>query len=327
MKKHLIILASIMGLISTLVIHAETAAAQVNPASIDLFNYQPPNRNSTVCSIPINYDAGSTDAATQDNAVTERTEQENVAVHNPFVISFYKPTYILPYYYTAYPDQAVYQGDIPDNQNINHNELMFQISFKEPIWSFNDTHKLYLAYTQDSFWQAYQNSPFFRETDYQPELFLANQVNWHLLDGWQTNFFNIGALHESDGRGGTMERSWNRLYVEAISAKGNWLSDIQPWYIIKEHTLETYNPDIAHYLGYGQVLFGYKFHSQLFALTLENEAESGFSRGSETFTWSFPLWDDLRGYVLVFSGYGQSMIEYNHYTNSIGLGISLSDWI
>ncbi|MFN7095894.1 MAG: phospholipase A, partial [Burkholderiales bacterium] len=26
-------------------------------------------------------------------------------------------------------------------------------------------------------------------------------------------------------------------------------------------------------------------------------------------------------------GYGQSMIEYNHYTNSIGIGIALNDWI
>jgi len=35
----------------------------------------------------------------------------------------------------------------------------------------------------------------------------------------------------------------------------------------------------------------------------------------------------VKGYVQVFSGYGQSLIDYNRYTNGVGIGFALSDWI
>ena len=41
----------------------------------------------------------------------------------------------------------------------------------------------------------------------------------------------------------------------------------------------------------------------------------------------FPLVNHFHGYVQGFSGYGQSLIEYNHYTNSASLGIAINDWI
>jgi phospholipase A1 len=43
-------------------------------------------------------------------------------------------------------------------------------------------------------------------------------------------------------------------------------------------------------------------------------------------TWGFPLVRRVSGYVQVFSGYGESMIDYNHYQNTIGIGFSLADW-
>jgi phospholipase A1 len=134
-------------------------------------------------------------------------------------------------------------------------------------------------------------------------------------------------MHQSNGKGGDLERSWNRVYAEAILANGGWSVLVQPWYIIKDSSLDNHNSDIAHYMGHGVAWVSYKVGQQVFSVMVRNELESGFSRGAEEITWSFPLTTHLKGYMLLFSGYGQSLIEYNHYTNSVGLGISISDWI
>ena len=36
---------------------------------------------------------------------------------------------------------------------------------------------------------------------------------------------------------------------------------------------------------------------------------------------------NVKGYVYLFSGFGYDLIDYNHYTNGAGLGITLNDWI
>ena len=84
---------------------------------------------------------------------------------------------------------------------------------------------------------------------------------------------------------------------------------------------------MAHYLGYGELNVVYKFHDHDFSLQARNVLESGGKRYGVTGSWSFPLLPYIKGYVQGFSGYGQSLIEYNHRTNSIGVGIALNDWV
>lgn len=262
-----------------------------------------------------------------NNAVEQRAYDESAIDNNPYAISLYQPTYIIPYYHTVSPDYAIYNNNTPNDQTLSRDEIKYQFSFKVPVWKITDKDKLYLAYTQLSYWQAYSGSAYFRETNYEPEVFDAHKLNLNLIDGWTTNFLNVGAMHQSNGKGGDLERSWNRLYAEAISSKGGGMIAIKPWLVVHDSTYERDNPDMTRYLGDGQFIAAYKYHNQVFSLTFENEFESGFSRGSEMATWSFPLAGPLEGYVQLFSGYGQSLIEYNHYTNAIGIGVSLSDWL
>ena len=264
-----------------------------------------------------------------DNAVTERFKKEDKIAPHSFAIAFHRPTYVLPFYYTRTPDNAVYSGQTPEDEKLKRTEIKYQLSFKVPIWKniLNHPSTLYLAYTQMSYWQAYDHDPFFRETDFEPELFIANEINYHLGSDWYLNFINVGVDHQSNGYGGTLERSWNRATAAIIVSSDNWLFAVKPWIIFKGNTYERQNPDMANFMGNGTILIGYKFRGQLISFETRNMIESGGRRSGNTLSWSFPITDYLKGYAQVFSGYGQSLIEYNHRTNSFGLGISLSDWV
>lgn len=261
--------------------------------------------------------------------VEERALKEKKIPPNFFAITFYKPTYVLPYYYTGSPYNSIYRNNTPNNEGIDRTEMQYQLSFKVPVWKniFRQPSTLYLAYTQLSYWQAYNRTAFFRETDYEPELFLANEINLHLFGTFLINFLNVGLVHQSNGFGDSLERSWNRLYLEAISSTENCMLSIKPWIVFKDQAFSTHNPNIASYLGYGEVLFAFKFFDQVLSLRTHNFIEGGGRHATAELSWSFPLTSYLDGYLQIFSGYGQSLIEYNHRTNSIGIGIALSNWV
>ena len=260
------------------------------------------------------------------NAVHERIKKEKQGI---YAISLYKPSYFLPVYYSTRPDTAIYLNNTPNNQSIQPFDAKLQFSFKVPVWQniFSDASDLYLAYTQFSYWQAYNHSAFFRETDYEPEIYLANNIDGPFLPGWKFNFLNLGLAHQSNGKGAKLERAWERAYLEAILSNENWMVSLKPWYPIREATARHYNPDIAKYLGYGRLLVSYKHNDQVFSLEVRNAAESRFKRGAIQADWSLPLTKHISGYMQIFSGYGQSLIEYNHYTNAVGIGIALNRWI
>ena len=258
-----------------------------------------------------------------DSVYDERERDEKTILCNPFAIAFYKPTYVLPFYFTNSPYQQVYLGNTPNNQKIQSPELKAQLSFEIPLLQniIGADSKLSAAYTQKMFWQVYANSKYFRETNYQPEVFIAKRITHHL-------WLNFGAEHESNGRGGSMERSWNRAYINAIFSHANFAVRLRPWILIfKGSSSGLYNPDITDYMGYGEIILSYKLHKLDLNLTMRNNFESGFKRGANEITLSFPITTKVKLYAQFFSGYGQSLIEYNHFTNAFGVGIALSDWI
>lgn len=130
---------------------------------------------------------------------------------NESLVKLFHPNYILPGYYTGGPDYAVYQGRTPGNQKINQLETKFQISLLIPLVYFDSGRfQINAAYTQQSYWQTYSKSQFFRESNYEPELFFEAKEGAHWI-------FNTGIVHQSNGRGGSMERSWNRVYIITIT--------------------------------------------------------------------------------------------------------------
>lgn len=248
-------------------------------------------------------------------------EQESEA--NRFLLYTYRPNYILPYYYTGSPDYAVYEGDIPDDQSLMHSEFKAQLSLRMPLWEdidiFGSDYTLQAGYTQLVYWQLYAESAWFRETNYEPEIFLTT----HPHPNWMIGY---GLNHQSNGRGGDEERSWNRAYIDIAASEGNWLFALRVWTLIfKAQSTDIYNPDIADYLGHERLLVGYKLYDHVFTVSARNLER--IDHAAFEATWSYPITENLSAYLQGFSGYGQSLIEYNHHTNSVGIGLAVNDWI
>lgn len=257
----------------------------------------------------------------ETSLLQERIEKETQYEQNPTGIILYKPNYVLPYYYTGSPYQSIYVGQTPDNQKIMRSEFKAQLSLMTPLWRnvLGPTTSLNLGYTQLFYWQFYAESQYFRETNYEPEIFFTNNFtkNW---------LYNIGVVHESNGRGGALERSWNRVYVDVKFSGKRWLVSVKPWLlIVKNESSNLHNPDITHFLGHERVIVAYKVIGSTISI-VANNLESGLKRGSVEADLSVPITKNLNAFLQVFSGYGQSLIEYDHRTKSIGIGVSLNTW-
>jgi phospholipase A1 len=50
------------------------------------------------------------------------------------------------------------------------------------------------------------------------------------------------------------------------------------------------------------------------------------NKGAGELRWSFPLNERIRLMVKYFNGYGESLVDYNAYTESIGIGFQFSEW-
>lgn len=241
----------------------------------------------------------------------------------PGRIKMYQPNYLLPYYYTAKPYDAIYYGRTPNEQPIQQEEFKAQLSLMLPIVKGHLWSKRFyfdVAYTQLMYWQFYARSQYFRETNYEPEAFFQLQLH----PNWQSQ---LGVDHQSNGRGGFLERSWNRLYVQLQYQPFGLLIRERLWTLIaKADSSNLHNPDIAHYLGYDNMVLSHKLGNLTASLEMQNMA-SGLRRGFVIASLSYPLFSSLSLYTQIFSGYGQSLIEYNHRTTSLGIGVSIKNWL
>jgi len=95
---------------------------------------------------------------------------------------------------------------------------------------------------------------------------------------------------------------------------------LRPWTRLKEDSTKDDNPDITTYLGYGDLTMVYKWHHHSVNLMLRG------GKGAVQANWTGPRWlGPLKGYVQVFSGYGESLIDYNWRQTTVGVGVALND--
>ncbi len=262
------------------------------------------------------------------SAVRSRETEEKEFRLGFFAIAPHRQNYILPLTYNFAPNTKAYEfADEDEPKNL---EVKYQLSFKLLLWEkmFWGNGDLYFAYTQLSFWQLYDDalsSPF-RETNYEPEVFLKFDTDLKLL-GFNLRLFTLGFNHESNGRGGDLSRSWNRIFAVFLAERGKLLIGLKPWYRIPEDDEDDDNPDAEKYMGYGEMFGVYRLRGHVFSFMLRNNFRVDNNLGAVELGWSYGITKNVRIYSQYFFGYGESLLDYNHESNRIGCGLMLNDWL
>ncbi|MGM0571720.1 phospholipase A [Marinobacter sp.] len=246
----------------------------------------------------------------------------------------YQPTYILPYTYVESPNQNPVSprlGVSDYDANLYNEEAKYQISFRVPLLTgvLDERTTLWFGYTQKSFWQVFntKESAPFRETNYEPEIFLRQRLGWDFGPG-ELNTAAIGLVHQSNGQSEPRSRSWNRIKGSVSYTYNRWLFMVNPWYRLPEKDSDDDNPDIEEYLGYAEYIAVYKWNDDhVLSTKLMNNLRSDDNRTSVELGYSFPMGDTLKGFVQYYNGYGESLIDYNERMHRIGIGIMLNDWL
>ncbi len=259
-----------------------------------------------------------------------------------FQFQYHAPIYLLPVHYSDSVNRNAHSPTLGSVSSAiapfgateldwKSVEAKFQLSFKvkalENIVGGNGD--LWFGYTQQSYWQVYNKdmSAPFRETNYAPELVNTWRTDVDVL-GMKMRLLNLGLIHQSNGKSGAVSRSWNRLYAQAGFERGGLAVLVRPWYRLKEDAEKDDNPDIENYVGRGDLTVAYKFGGHEISAVARHSLRGGAdNHGSAELSWAVPISGSLRGYVQAFTGYGESLIDYNHRQTTIGLGISLADWL
>ena len=272
---------------------------------------------------------------TQPRTMTQRWELDTTAIRGTFLVTPYKPIYVLPVRWSSLPNEQPYSGNgnpdyiAPSGLNYNNIEAKFQLSFKVKIlqsifWGRGD---LWVAYTQVSNWQLYNAnlSRPFREINYEPEVILNFPLKFNVL-GFKTRMAGISFDHQSNGKSNPFSRSWNRIIFQFGLERGNWSVYVRPWFRLR--SIKDDNPDISTYIGRGDLNVIYARDGNVFSLVESNNLDFGSRiRGNATFSWSYPIKGNLKGFLQISHGYGETLIDYNNRQTTVGIGVSLIEWL
>ena len=267
------------------------------------------------------------------STLSERWELDSATRRGTFLVTPYKPVYVTAGRWSTDPNgQPISENptySLPVDIPLGRYEARFQLSLKVKVLQgiFGKHGDLWVGYTQKSHWQVY-NTTFsrpFRETNYEPELLLNFATNFPLL-GLRTRMFGIAFNHQSNGRAVPLSRSWNRVVVHAGFERGAWVVLLRPWLRLPD--LEDENPAITDNIGRADATVIYRLGGQLFSVAGSHSLRGGArNRGQVQFDWTFPVTGNLRGDLQILHGYGETLIDYNHSQTTIGIAVSLVNWL
>lgn len=265
------------------------------------------------------------------SSLSERWELDPQSKAGTFKFREHYPTYILPLFATDsinHHPHSPTRGSSTSSNEQDAAEVKFQISFKTKLAEtmLGTSSDLWFGYTQQSHWQLYngETSREFRETNYSPELILTTPFNYQLPGGWNWRMLNLGLLHQSNGRDEPLSRSWNRAYAQFGLEHGKWTVSLRPWWRLPEDEGNDDNPDIEKYMGHGDLTATWKHNANTVTLLARKNFSDG-GKGAVQADWAFPISSHLRGYVQVFSGYGENLLDYNFRQTTLGFGVSLTE--
>jgi len=276
-----------------------------------------------------------TEALLVSTLFTKAWELTPAAKRGTFVVRTYLPNFILPLHRTSginHVPTSPTRGEATGRPHYRPLEAKLQVSLRAKVAQglvLPDA-DLWFAFTQRSLWQVWnraESSPF-RSTDYQPEAIYVVPVPQRLgalPGGWQWRMTQLAVAHQSNGQGGALSRSWNRVYATAAFDRGEVGLLLRAYRRLGEKTNDD-NPDMSRHIGNAEVVASWLPGLSTASLTWRTHARST-SRGSLQLDWTYPVNPKqpagLRWYAQVFSGYGETLLDYNQHQTSVGLGLTL----
>lgn len=201
----------------------------------------------------------------------------------------------------------------------------------------NRLDSLWFSYSQQSYWQLFNNdlSRPFRATDHEPELTYIFPLESALPSGWRLRYGGVSLNHQSNGQSLPLSRSWNRVIARAGLELGNTVAvNASVWQRLPEDSASDDNPDIDDLVGRAEVSAAWTItpHNTL-ALTLRHSLQAE-ANGSVRLAWFHKIGSasdtdqrgSLRFHTEIFSGYGDSLMDYNRRRTVLSVGLTLLDW-
>jgi phospholipase A1 len=151
-------------------------------------------------------------------------------------------------------------------------------------------------------------------------------------DRWRVRLGGLGIVHQSNGQSLPLSRSWNRAYLMAGAENGRLQVHARVWKRLPESGGED-NPGIGDFIGRAEARFVWHAdRDNLWSLTGRHSLHAT-ARGSWRLEWFRTLGDPGEGppgglqlHAAVFTGYGDSLLDFNRRRTVFSLGLSLVEW-
>jgi outer membrane phospholipase A len=212
-----------------------------------------------------------------------------------------------------------------------------QFSMKYRLFTFPEgsaadvLNGLHLGYTQTSLWDTRAESAPFRDSSYRPELLYVK--DWSQPEGRIIRHLTLqaGLMHESNGQDGSDSRSLDMLYIRPsvrLGSASDWNLQIAPRIWAYPGTMEE-NPDMADYRGHGDLRV-ILTHGDGVMFSANLRAGDDWDHLGTQFDVSYPSNELLPGLNLdlffhaqYYTGFGESLLDYDRRTDAFRVGISL----
>lgn len=226
------------------------------------------------------------------------------------------------YYFGLYKDNYFIFGPSlrrPDRSNTN---VKFQISIAQKLtkntlpWGTY----LYLYYTQKVFWNVLEESMPMTDLNFNPGIGLAKPV---FIKNRFVGTMSLTLEHESNGRDGLASRSWNKVTLGgSVMVDPNFIVYGKFWIPIVDGAN---NKDILKYSGIFQVGWQVLSRGRKWSTTVNLVKRKGWNPIGYNLTLevAYRLRNDQNQFLFAqfYTGYGENLLEYNHYHTQLRLGI------
>lgn len=228
-------------------------------------------------------------------------------------------------YFGLYKDNYfIFGPSLNHKPNAHNTNVKFQVSIQQkltkrtlPLGTY-----LYLYYTQKVFWNVLEKSLPMTDLNFNPGIGIAKPL---FSNGRYIGKVSLQIEHESNGRDSIQSRSWNKVSLGAnILITSNLIVHGKIWIPIVDGEN---NKDILDYCGIYQVGADYKTTNKRWAFGLLLVKRKGWNLNHNIVAeakWRFSKKMDWSLYLQYYNGYGESLLDYNHFASQLRAGIVIT---